>query len=266
LTGHWPDLLQRYFHVGPLARSVRDISLALSVLAGPDGLDPFALPASEAEEPGAPLKTLRVGWCADGPFSPVDQDVRGAVAAAASFLGSLGCQVEQVSLESWEQWPPQSISDAVIAAEAEHFLGPIVAGREEMLAPSTRRRLKAPRPSMAQYLDATAECERFRQDVAHYFAEYDLLICPTVPAAAHPHGSSTLIIDGQTVPGRNAVRATVPFDLSGSPAISLPFGWSANGLPLAVQVVARNFEEATLLHAAAALEAVRASDQRRPPV
>ena len=67
-------------------------------------------------------------------------------------------------------------------------------------------------------------------------------------------------------PGRSALRATIPFDLTGSPAISVPFRWSAEGLPIGVQLVGRHFGEPTLLRAAAALESAREDPQRRPPV
>ena len=82
---------------------------------------------------------------------------------------------------------------------------------------------------------------------------------------AHPHGVKELDVDGQLVPPRNALRAAVPFDLTGSPAISIPFGWSADGLPLGVQLVGRHFDERSVLKAAAALETAR-GETRRPPV
>ena len=264
LTGHWPEVLLRYFHAGPLVRSVRDVSLALSVLSGPDGVDPYALPV--AEGPSAALQTLRVGWCAEGPFAPVDGDVQEAVASAASSLSDLGCDVEPVSLDGWRQPSPKGITDVIFAAEAGHYLDAVTAGREEELAPSSVRRLGASRPSIEEYLGAMEDCERFRREAAGLFKEYDLLLCPTVPAVAHAHDSPKLLVDGKEVPARHAMVATTPFDLTGSPAISLPFGWSADGLPIAVQVVGRHMDEPTLLRAASALEAVRASDRRRPPV
>jgi aspartyl-tRNA(Asn)/glutamyl-tRNA(Gln) amidotransferase subunit A len=60
------------------------------------------------------------------------------------------------------------------------------------------------------------------------------------------------------------LRATVPFDLTGSPALSVPFGWSREGLPIGVQVVGRHFEEATVLEVGLALEARHEARSRRP--
>lgn len=266
MTGHWPEVLLRYFHVGPLARSVRDASLAISLLAGTDGLDTYSLPYRHTDEPSAPLSTLRVAWCAEGPFAPVDEEVQHAVTGAASSLEGLGCMVEEVSLGEWEQTSPQAISDVVFAAEVDHYFGPLIAGREEELSSVSQRRLKQPKPSLEMYFDAMADCEHFRRQVARLFGEYDLLVCPAVTAPAYPHGSRTLVIGDHEVPARNVLRATVPFDLSGSPAITLPFGWTPDGMPVAVQLVARHLEEPTLIRVASALEAAFAHEQRRPPV
>ena len=268
LTGHWPEVLLRFMHVGPLTRTVRDMAMVFSTLAGPDGLDPYAapVPTPGPQDIGAPLPKLRVGWCAEGPFAPVDAEVRDTVAKAAASLEELGCPVEPVSLAAWEQWPPQSSSMAVYTAEAGIYLEPIIAGRENELAPMLRRRLDVPKPSLREYLEALANCEHLRWEMARYFTEYDLLLCPAGPVPAHPHDSIELEIGGQKVPGRNAIRATLPFNLTGSPAISVPFGWSTDELPIGVQLVARHFGEPTLLHAAASLEALHDADRRRPPL
>ncbi len=268
LTGHWPEVLLRFMHVGPLGRSVRDIATALSIMAGPDGLDSCAIPVPPPGIPdmNAPLPRLRVGWCREGPFAPVDLEVQQTVAGAAAALEGLGCRVEPVSLAAWEQLQPQSISGPLLAAEGGHYLEPIISGREDQLSPALRRRLSLPAPTFQEYLDAMANCELLQQNMAQFFTEYDLLLCPTGPVPAHAHGSIELEIGGQKVPGRNALRATIPFDLTGSPAMSVPFGWSTDGLPIGVQLVGRHFDEATLLHVGSALERLHAPQRRRPPV
>ena len=268
LTGHWPDVLFRFMHVGPMARTVRDATLAMSIIAGPDGLDHYSMPVPvpPLQDLGAPLPRLRVGSCADGPFAPVAAEVREMVAGAAAALDQLGCEVRPVSLASWERWQPQDTSRAIYTAESDLYLEPIVAGREDELFPALRRRLDAPRPSMHEYQEASAYCEQLRREVARYFTEYDLLLCPAALVPAHPHNSIELDVDGQKIEGRNALRATIPFDLTGSPAISVPFGFSADGLPIGVQLAGRHFDEPTLLHAAAALEALHSTERRRPPV
>jgi len=99
-----------------------------------------------------------------------------------------------------------------------------------------------------------------------FFTDHDLLIVPTSPTTAFPHNTPVIDIEGHEAHGRDSLRITVPFDLTGSPAISVPFGWSDEGLPIGVQLVGRHFDEATVLHAAAHLESVRAGAERRPEV
>ncbi len=255
LTGHWPDVLLRYMHVGPLTKTVRDSALALRILSGADGADPYALRVPPPDiDVGGPLGELRIGWCAEGPFAPVAAEVQKAVERAAATFEAMGHRVEPVSMDSWDELSGQAISDAIYAAEGRHWIMPIVEGKEDLLAPTIVRRLSAPAPTMEQYQAAVADCELLRQDTARLFGAYDLLLCPTTPLPAHPHDSAKLDVDGQEVVGRNALRATIPFDLTGSPAVSVPFGRSSDGLPIGVQIAGRHLDEETVLRAAAALE------------
>ncbi len=104
-TGHWPEVLNRYFHIGPLARSVRDISTAFSILQGPDGIDGLAIHAKSAKSANEPIpgKPLRVGWLVEPGFGPVDREVATAVADAGDLLRDSGCDVEAVRIPLLEQ-------------------------------------------------------------------------------------------------------------------------------------------------------------------
>lgn len=265
-TGHWPEVMLRFMHLGPMARTVRDVALALSVLAGPDGEDPYALPMPAPDLPdfGAVLPALRVGFCTEGPFAPVDPQVRQTVAQAAAALEGLGCQVEPVSLAAWEAWPAQDISMSFFSGEGTFYLERFYQGREDQLTWYIKKRLSLPVPTARDFAESIEKTEWLRQDLARFFAGHHLLLCPTSPLPAHAHEAQELLIDGHRVQPRNSLRATVPFDLTGSPAVSLPFGQSREGLPIGVQLVGRHCGEATLLGAAAALESV--SPRRRPPL
>jgi aspartyl-tRNA(Asn)/glutamyl-tRNA(Gln) amidotransferase subunit A len=98
-------VLNRYFHIGPLARSVRDIAMAFSILQGPDGIDGLAIHAKSAGPADAPVagKPLRVGWLVEPGFGPVDREVATAVADAADLLNGLGCEVKPVRIPLLEQ-------------------------------------------------------------------------------------------------------------------------------------------------------------------
>ncbi|GAA6119154.1 amidase [Acidovorax sp. FG27] len=100
MTGIWPRAPRRFWHVGPMARSIRDLTLAFSQLSGPDGQDAFAtstaaFDAGMGRQPGRPL---RVGWMTGPGFGPVDAEVRATVASAADALRGLGMHVEEVGI------------------------------------------------------------------------------------------------------------------------------------------------------------------------
>jgi aspartyl-tRNA(Asn)/glutamyl-tRNA(Gln) amidotransferase subunit A len=173
---------------------------------------------------------------------------------------------------------PQQLTTTIYTAEGSHYLKPIIAGREEELSLPMHRRMAWPAPEFSDYLDALQDVERLKQATATLFDRYDLLLCPSAPIPANPHDPisldagiaefppSTITVDGQQVAGRNALRATIPADFTGSPAISVPFGWSNDGLPIGVQLIGPHMAEAALLQAASALERLGDTAGRRPPV
>ena len=140
LTGHWPDAILRFMHVGPMARTVKDVAVALSLLSGPDGLDPYAMPVPVPafDRLDGPVRGLRVGWCSEGPFAPVSGEIQAAVAGAGSALEGMGCEVEQVALKEWEELQGQDISRSLYGAEVGHSLDPMITGRHEMLSAPLR--------------------------------------------------------------------------------------------------------------------------------
>ena len=266
LTGHFPETLLRYMHVGPMARTVRDVGLALSIMSGPDDSDPYALPVPIPDFDGAEggLAGLKIGFCAEGPFAPVMEEIQEVVGLAAVALEGVGCRVDEVDLHEWNDRQAQDISMSFFLGEGAFDLDPVIDGRVDELAPSMQRRLDQPRPSADDYYRSVQDTEWLRQDVKRMFASYDLLLLPTSTTTAFEHDSPFITIDGQKVHGRNSLRITVPFDLTGSPAVSVPFGWSSEGLPIGVQIVGRHFDEPTVLRAAAALETIGEGSCCRP--
>ena len=268
ITGQFPEVMSRHLHVGPLTRTVQDAALALSVLLGPDGRDPYAVPVPPPDRVpwNAPLPPLKVGFFPEGPFAPVARIIQDNVTRAANKLEELGCRVQLVALEGWKRSKPIEMVMRLLVAEAAHYFEPVVAGRKDQLAPSVQRLLDTPPPGIAEYVEALAGCEQLRVDLMQHFSTHDLLLLPTAPVTAHPHDAVCLDVDGQAVPAVHAAGMTPAFGMTGSPAISVPFGLSPDGLPIGVQLVARHFEEATLLHAAAALESAASLKTRRPPL
>src|SRR4051794_24204419 len=105
MTGIWPRAPRRFWHVGPMARSIRDLALAFSQLAGPDGQDAFATSTVpfDAGLGAAPDRKLRVGWMVGPGFGPIDTEVAATVRAAAEALKGEGHHVEEVSIPALER-------------------------------------------------------------------------------------------------------------------------------------------------------------------
>ena len=268
MTGHVPSTLLAHTHVGPMARSAGDIALAMSVIEGPDGRDHYAVPAPPTD-PGDLERApgdLRVGFYAEGPVSPVSAEVQSVVREAASVMEDLGCRVEEVELPFMRDTQTLGVSGAIASAEGFRDLGPLITGREDDLAISMKRRMALPRPTGEQYLEALASRDALRAGFMEFFRQFDVLLCPPAAVPAPPHDSAELSVDGRVEPGRTALMCTAIYDLTGSPAISAPFGFSSGGLPIGVQIVGPRFEDGRVIHVAARLSAAADAANRRPPV
>jgi len=265
-TGHWPNTVRRYWHVGPMARSVRDVALALGLMAGPDGVDGYLLPVPPPTSMGhdASPTSIRVGWLAARGFGPVDAETITTVEAAAAALSAAGYQVAPAHLPVLGDIDGNVLSAKLFGFEIIPYLRQAVGGREDELHETMRRVLSAPITPAAEYVDAQLEVERLRDALAEYFAQHHALLCPVAPMAAHAHGLDDLLIDGRIVPNRHIVRCTVPFNLTGAPALSVPFGRSRDGLPIGVQIVGRHFDEGTVLRLGLMLERSRPEKHYRP--
>lgn len=266
ITGHVPYTLLQATHVGPLARSARDIALLLGVIEGPDGYDHYAppVPPTRVADLTSPTGALRVGFYTEGPVSPVAAEVQATVRKAAEALAGLGCDVEEVPLPFMRDVDSLAASGAIAAAEGVPDLAPLWQGREGDLAISMQRRLGNPPPTQEKHLWGLATREALRAGFMEFFRDYDLLLCPATAVPAPPHDSAELDVDGVMTPGRTALMCTAVFDMTGSPAISVPFGWSADGLPIGVQLVGRHFAEASVIHSASVLATAGEAVGKRP--
>ena len=265
-TGHWPEVLNRYFHIGPLARSVRDIAMAFSILQGPDGIDGLAVHAKSAEPADGPTagKPLRVGWLVEPGFGPVDREVAAAVAAAADLLRNAGCDVKAVRIPLLEQNNYFDPAILLYGAELGRYVRRAVGDREAELHFIGKIYVSSPDPSLGEYIDAEIKVDKLKGAFAGYFQQYDVLLCPVIPFTAPPPGLEEYVVNGEQVPSTHMMRATVPFNLTGLPALSVPFRFSSEQLPINVQLVSKWFDEATILRLGEVIEVANESRSRHP--
>jgi aspartyl-tRNA(Asn)/glutamyl-tRNA(Gln) amidotransferase subunit A len=259
MTGHWPRVPRRFWHIGPMARSVRDVALAYSLLAGPDGADGFSIgaPSVDAGVGVTSTRPLRVGWLASpGFFGPTDPEVVATVKAAAQALSGTGCQMEEVRLPVLEQTDGVGILWKLQQMESRPEFEKIAAGHEAEIFRHVKLIFDTPDTPVADFVAAEQAVERLRDGFAAYFQRYDALLCPVTPFPATRHGLNDLMVDGQTVSPFHVMSATAPFSLTGMPALSMRFGTSHDGLPIGVQIVSSWLADSTVLDVALRLEGV----------
>jgi aspartyl-tRNA(Asn)/glutamyl-tRNA(Gln) amidotransferase subunit A len=258
MTGIWPRAPRRFWHVGPMARSVRDIALAYGVLIGPDGADGFAsiTVQYDAGLGAPPSRPLRVGWLVEPGFGPIDPEVAATVRAAAEALHGAGCLVEPVRIPALERDFALDVFRRLHVMEMKPAFVDATRGRRaDELYRMAKTMLATPDTSMGDYIEAEQAAERIRDGFADYFQRYDALLTPVQPLPAQPHGVSRFVVSGQEIDATYLQGSTVPLNLTGLPGLTIRFGTSRDGMPIGVQLVSSWQAETTLLHVASLLEA-----------
>jgi len=232
LTGHVPvitPLLDPRTVIGPLARRVEDLVLALSILEGPDQVDPSVVPMPWRDPADVDLRGLRVAWWDTQPDCDPTPATRRTVAAAAGWLAAAGA--------------------AVVADRPEGL---------ERVYPLTRRYWSLPEsddadtwvPGARSDLDGEAvqrfrfEWDGFRRLMARFLGRYDAVLTPAAERPAVAHGEPS-----------GSIAPTLTFSLTGQPAAVVPCGRDESGMPIGVQVAARVGRDDVALALAAVLEA-----------
>jgi aspartyl-tRNA(Asn)/glutamyl-tRNA(Gln) amidotransferase subunit A len=259
MTGHWPRVPRRFWHIGPMARSVRDVALAYSLMAGPDGSDGFSITSPQIDTGvGADsTRPIRVGWFASGGFfGPTDREVAATVKVAARVLSDAGCQVEEVHLPVLRQTDANTVLWNLQQMESRNEFERATAGHEDQIFRHVKLILDTPDTPIGDFVAAEQAIERLRDSFAEYFRRYDALLCPVTPFPATKHGLTDLVIDGETVSPFHVMSATSPFSLTGMPALSMRFGTSQDGLPIGVQIVSSWMAESTVLEVGRRLESL----------
>jgi aspartyl-tRNA(Asn)/glutamyl-tRNA(Gln) amidotransferase subunit A len=212
------------------------------------------------------IKGLRVGVSKEVFNDPVDSEVEHFVRNAIELLGKLGVTIHEIS---WPLYPQsKAIASTIQMAEATTYHSSLMKRQGSRLDPKVRLRLEAGLLiSAVDYLQAQRARRLFYQQSCDLFKTVDLLAGPTVPITACKIGTEEVRI-GNTQMGviPALTQYTRPFNLNGFPAITVPCGFSKNGLPIGFQLAGKPFDEETVLRAAFAYEQATEWHQRRPPV
>jgi len=244
-------------HVGPMTRTVTDAALLLQVLAGRDPADPstVAIPVPDYRRAmQGEVRGLRLGVPKDLFFERLDPEVRAAVLAAARSLEGLGAIVEEIPLPKIHHAGPASF--AIIASEAMAYHEPYLRTRSAEYGDDVRARLVTGQFVLAhQYLKAQRARQVIRAEMDAALMRVDALLTPTTPIPAPRLEEREITVDGVTQDARWwLIRCTRPINVTGHPALSVPCGVTASGLPIGLQLVGRFFDEATLLRIGHAFE------------
>jgi aspartyl-tRNA(Asn)/glutamyl-tRNA(Gln) amidotransferase subunit A len=241
-------------HVGPMCKSVEDAALLLNVIAGYDPLEPTTSREAVPDytlAPGTDTAGFRLGIARAGFFDNLDPEVESALVQAIEVLKGLTSGARDVQL-------PEATSGARLwGPEAYAYHLPYFTVSPEKYQPGTRASLEryADAPAL-DYVQARREVDLLRQSIGTVFQDVDILIAPVMRAPA------PLLSEGG---GGGPSANTAAFDVFGLPAISVPCGFSSQGLPIAVQIIGAHFDEPRVLALAAAYEKQTQWRQSRRP-
>ena len=256
-------------HSGPMTKSVADAALMLQIVAGPDRRDVSCSkrPVSNyLDTLTGQIKGLKVGLPSEYLADAMDDEVRDAFVKALEVLKSQGAMTEEVSLPNSRLGPAAMI--AIMLSEASALHDDTLKTRHELYSDQMRTLLYAGTLIPARrYVQAGRARTMIIRDQLAALKRVDVLALPTVGIAAPAMGDTVVAMGGRRVSVDAALpRLTLPFNLSGLPAVSIPCGFTSDGLPIGLQIVEKAFAEATILNLAHTYERSTQWHERRPPL
>jgi amidase len=241
-------------HIGPMARTVSDVAAMLEVIAGADAQDPTALQASVPDYLhgiGTGIEGLTVG--VDWAFATrsVAPAMAAAFTEAVAVLETLGAHIRTIRLPRLPVAEVMPLLTAEMAAAHEETFPARAGEYGPALAASLRGAERLSGVTVAKALTARL---RFSGELARVFEDVDLIATPTTPRGAPPWEEAEARL----------MRYTLPFDMSGSPALSIPCGFDEDGLPLSLQLIGRHLAEDVVCRVGHAFQSATDWHSRRP--
>ncbi len=250
-------------HVGPMARNIEDLALLLQVIAGYDREDPASIDVSVPnylDGLRGGVKDWRIGLVDDSFFQKTEEAVRLLVNQAAAVFDTLGASVDLTGFPGAYQ--AALANGMMTTADAAVYYSDRLKGQPDDLGEDVRQRLNMGADlSISDYIRARRSQVLLRRQFEEFFDHFDILLTPTTPVAAPPiSGPDAIEMAGVLT------RYTAPFNLTGLPAISIPCGFTSEGLPAGLQMIAPPWQEARLLQAAFAYESATEWHRLEPEV
>lgn len=249
-------------HVGPLTRTVQDNATVLNVLAGHDGLDPGSV-ARPGTDYTALLKKglqgVRIGWLKHFYHDDIkaDPQMGAAVDDAIKVMQNLGAQVTEVKTLPLSQF--QACNRIIMGSESYAIHQKWLRERPQDYGDITRQRfLYGAMYSASDYINALRMRAKFTADFHALFVDVDVIV------TASAHDPACRIDDQEACEFIYSRQARAPFNVTGSPAIAVPAGFSKEGLPLGIQIVGAPYNEATVYRVGAAYETEAAWTAQHP--
>ncbi len=264
-----PTQFDTIHHFGPLARTVEDARLFLSVAQGPDDRDIMSLaPALDLSgPPDASAKGLRLALNLDLGCYAIDPEVEAATRAAAAALAEAGAKVEEVELPWGREVPDAWVAHWGVYLAA--IFGDKLPEYREQMDPRVVALMDA---GLAMSAVDFKRLEFVRTEqwkkLRPILERFDALLCPTMAQPAPPvEGDDAVYYKDRGDGLYHGLDLTAQFNyVSQCPALSVPSGWSSEGLPIGLQIVARRYRDDEALRIGAALERVRPWAHLRPPL
>jgi aspartyl-tRNA(Asn)/glutamyl-tRNA(Gln) amidotransferase subunit A len=260
-------------YITPMTRTVLDTALMLDVMAGSDLRDPLTTGRAGTDFVAATregdIRGLRIGWRRLLGNTAVAADVVTACESALAAFGELGAQIHELSAPFDN---PEAVWFVNNGAYRMAQFGHHLKQHRTIMCPTFVRQMdRVASYSAAELYDAIFQRTRLYRQVQSWFDTCDIVAMPTLSRSAVPIDQDffgPIEIDNQRVENIRAgwYPYTMPFNLTGNPAVSLPCGFDGSGMPLAIQLIARPGADGELLRAAAAFEHARPWAQHRPPL
>jgi len=246
-----------------LTRSVKDAGLILQVIAGYDADDPFCVNhpvdnyLAQIEDE---IKGLHMALAVGSFIEEADVEVLEAVQQASKVFEKLGAKIEMVDVSFLRQ--AAQANGLMTPADGAAYHRDRLTDAPEKFGADVRLRLETGRNfTSTEYILARRTQTEMKRRMEIFFEQYDLLLLPSTPITAP-------LIEGSDAveQARRLTRFTAPFNLTGLPALSLPCGFSKDGLPIGLQIVSRAWNESCALRAGTAYERETDWHSRRPPI